>query len=914
LKRCWLASTLPLALAAGVSLAAAPVAWGQKRDPDGLSPAAARAALAGGFGVSDVPDIFGPGHVLSAGNLYAKVTNFGHVGNYFLATSSDPAGQWPGGSGIEYLSTIRLAVAASDPTAPEPSLAHRVSYFLEWRPPTLGPVDHIYESYEGAPRGARYVNEDGDREWQGSRLVERVDEEFLNGKDDDGDGQVDEDYAAVGQQMFALEMRDDTPEAVNATYAEKHVPLGLECRQRAWAYATPGNADFDVFEYAIRNVSGHRLDSLYVAFLVDLDAGPGAEGSFFQDDFAVPSLPSGARVFRVEDTDPKYQGPLQGRTSAALPFIPPCPPDPSNFYVSPDSGLCPWDTVIVNGFSLVDGDGDGGRTPGAAMFLLLGHDVDARGLHAPKRVGFRAFRMFYIGQAYGNGGAPAVDAQRYELISSTQGVDPVTGFIDVSPPAGTADYAFWCSVGPFLEVGPGQTVTVTTALAVAPASRDGLSDPDGWHAPVELATLAQRAYNGVFESRLVAGRPNTSFYGRETALKAPPGQVYRLIDCVDNSVSKSDQLVTDSTYTFFNFDDDYCTGPWSPTQNGGRGYFRNRWKLSAPPPSPDLNVSAGYNYTANPDRRFVPARDTLVVLAWDNLSEHTPDPGTGQFDFRGYKIWKAAGWKRPRGSAGPAEADWALQADFRLFDARASHCARVYVPARRDTMTLCMRRGDLVDWEHGIVLEPDTTVRCEGWPVCDTTAGLTLTYPSKPTSVKHYPVGRWRWEDRRVLDGFTYFYSVTAYDSTYQDIGFSQLETRPYAVEADAVVPQTVTRTGRRVWVVPNPYRAHAGWDLTPSAADPTGAHIDFYGMPPGPWRLRIYTVAGDLVEELHAGDAVNASLRPGGPNLQQDTAADGQARWNLITRNGQEVASGIYLFTVESREGTQVGKFVVIR
>jgi hypothetical protein len=46
----------------------------------------------------------------------------------------------------------------------------------------------------------------------------------------------------------------------------------------------------------------------------------------------------------------------------------------------------------------------------------------------------------------------------------------------------------------------------------------------------------------------------------------------------------------------------------------------------------------------------------------------------------------------------------------------------------------------------------------------------------------------------------------------------------------------------------------------------------------------------------------------------QQDTPGDGQARWNLISRNGQDVVSGIYLFTVASKRGAERGKFVLIR
>ena len=46
----------------------------------------------------------------------------------------------------------------------------------------------------------------------------------------------------------------------------------------------------------------------------------------------------------------------------------------------------------------------------------------------------------------------------------------------------------------------------------------------------------------------------------------------------------------------------------------------------------------------------------------------------------------------------------------------------------------------------------------------------------------------------------------------------------------------------------------------------------------------------------------------------QQENAADGQATWNLISRNGQDVVSGIYMFSVESDLGTSQGKFVLIR
>jgi len=35
---------------------------------------------------------------------------------------------------------------------------------------------------------------------------------------------------------------------------------------------------------------------------------------------------------------------------------------------------------------------------------------------------------------------------------------------------------------------------------------------------------------------------------------------------------------------------------------------------------------------------------------------------------------------------------------------------------------------------------------------------------------------------------------------------------------------------------------------------------------------------------------------------------------WNLISRNGQRIVSGIYLYSVETELGRDLGRFVVIR
>src|SRR5262249_37032168 len=186
--------------------------------------------------------------------------------------------------------------------------------------------------------------------------------------------------------------------------------------------------------------------------------------------------------------------------------------------------------------------------------------------------------------------------------------------------------------------------------------------------------------------------------------------------------------------------------------------------------------------------------------------------------------------------------------------------------------------------------------------------------------------------DHEVKNGFLYFYSITAFDSTGQGQGKVELGGRRSASEAEGVTPQGKTDKRDKVWVVPNPYRGvqqiksrPSAWGLTPNATDPTGPQVAFMGLPDGRWTIKIFTLSGDLVVTLHSDDAVDQSTRTStiidsngqshsNVTRQQDTAADGEARWNLISRNRQDVVSGIYLFTVESSRGTERGKFVIIR
>ena len=896
-------------------------------------------------------DIFGPGAVLTVGNINMKVTNAGVLGNPFIQFSSDPSAQWPGASGVEYLQFLLLAVGGVNPTATDPAGVRRVSIFPEWRPPSPAPEDRMYRAYDGIIGGNRMTNDDGDVD--PVTLGPRIDEDFLDGHDNDGDGRVDEDYAALGQLMWSCLMRDDVPASFSVPGNEVHVPLALEIHQLAWAYSVPGFQDFNVAELTVFNRSGHMIDSLYFGFRVDIDSGPLTSSSYFNDDQDLPYFPSGEFKIPVSTDDPRYQATINTQGQ----MVP----------------TCDERTIKVNGFSVVDNDGDEGRTPGVASFLLFGHTTDPLGLRAPKGVGYRAFRSHIAGTPYASNGNPGIDQQRFEFMSSHQNVNE-DGMITAEAGDQSGDYQCWASVGPFLRVPDGGSFQATIGFAVNPGGfrqlvnyrgdyqryQDGLMDMSSLferYPALANAFTAQVAYEGVYET------PRAGFedqvpdcHGCETGIKLPKGSTPTFVSesCPDReAISK---LVTDNAYTWFDLDCDRCTGVWDEFTN--RGYFLRHWNAESPPPSPNLNVAATYNYSDHP-QRVVAAGDNQVTLAWDNISENTPDPKSGWFDFRSYRVWKVAGWKRPVGASGPNDEDWALLGEFRLFDYADSNftapadCPLVKVPnweypaghphcasgsgtpltngGCRDTATvpICLRRGDFWNRQSGQIIRPDPTVDCvrDTLGNCVTDQGHPNGDNATTIDKVRYKVGRYRLVDREVKNGFSYFYSVTAGDSTEG----GELFGRRSAVAADAVLPQVATHTGKDVWVVPNPYRGYnsidsrpSSWDMTPNATDPTGTHIDFMGLPPGKWTIRIYTVAGDLVKELHSDDPVNESLRSvatdesgtlhPGYNRQQDNPNDGQAQWNLISRNGQDIVSGIYVFVINSTQGQQRGRFVVIR
>lgn len=116
-------------------------------------------------------------------------------------------------------------------------------------------------------------------------------------------------------------------------------------------------------------------------------------------------------------------------------------------------------------------------------------------------------------------------------------------------------------------------------------------------------------------------------------------------------------------------------------------------------------------------------------------------------------------------------------------------------------------------------------------------------------------------------------------------------------------IPFSVSTEAGKVLVVPNPYRVdqnytfeNGGWEGRQQSWNETKRLIKFIHLPEK-CTIRIYSLRGDVIATLYHED----------PSL-------GEISWNLISDSGRAIASGLYLFSVESEYGRQIGKFVVIR
>jgi hypothetical protein len=680
----------------------------------------------------------------------------------------------------------------------------------------------------------------------------QIDEDPLNGFDDDGDGQIDEDYAAISNQMFRCTYRDDLPESF--ANSSEHQALNLFVEQESYQWENDRVDDFVGIEFTVYNIGEHTLEDFYLGFFADPDVGARSLPNNYEDDL----------VDVVDATACVKKGAFDIPVKFAM-------------------GVA-FDK---------DGDPDA-DTPslGQLGIMFMGHTTDPGGVKAPPRVTLRSWQAFSGSASFEDGGDPTNDEQRYALMDAETS--------DKAPNA-ERDYRMLLSAGPFL-VEAGDSLTFQVAFVVG-VGREGL---------LENAAQAKLTFDGNWFN--LDGDIGTGLNCEETLLYDPFNDIEWQNPCDSLAppllISKGETMWVNNDCLDEAAANALCkpgavegTSDWWCTGVDGKESQIN-WLYGSPPPPPNLRLwpTEGKN-----------------VLFWDNFSETIPDVSELIYDFEGYRIWRADNWNRPFGSSvenGPSSDLWMLLAEYDLANGLGG-----------DTGLEGMRYQPNVDanlmvfYTDALMENPNIQSAREllppvGYSVAEADTAIFLAKAQLGLQGgKVY----YRYEDTRVHTGMHYFYSVTAMDHLRVLeggvlVGYAEgLSGDPssgfvYTVPQSASQP-TWDYDEEQVYVVPNPASAEtmAPWALESNNDDPTGLKVEFRHLPAAVCTIRIYSLAGDLVitivhdrmEDLDNGDY----------------ASTGTETWDLVSRNGQDVASGVYIFSVEA-DGfdTRVGKFVVIR
>ena len=346
------------------------------------------------------------------------------------------------------------------------------------------------------------------------------------------------------------------------------------------------------------------------------------------------------------------------------------------------------------------------------------------------------------------------------------------------------------------------------------------------------------------------------------------------------------------------------------------------FKADSPPPAPLT--------------RYI-TETSKITVRWNGYySETTKDPFTGLVDFEGYKVY--AGLDDRRGSlsllssydkldfkrlhfrevtegSGRWESD---EPPFSLDSLRSTYEDEYFDPLSyplshpliyHDTAwyfePVLYNQYDLSNPRGIHKVYPDATD-----PGADSTMwtddDITLEHGQRLPKYYEY-----EYVYDNILPTVAYFVSVTALDYGFTG-GHSTMppqESNPLNNITEVyALPSTdeVVADNLDVIVYPNPYRADAhyeddGFENRKGVIIPDRARLIHFANLPNVCKISIFSLDGDLI------GTVRHNFPNGGPEAMHDW-------WDLSTRSGLTVTSGLYYWVVESDTRTQIGKLVILK
>ncbi len=652
-----------------------------------------------------------------------------------------------------------------------------------------------------------------------------------------------------------------------------HQPLNIDVTQKTYGWSYPYAEDFILFDFEIKNIGRFPIKQLYIGIVIEAIvyhlSKSGADDTWrddicgFKETIPSPFWPGyedTVRIAWVADNDGDPVGRFFDGSSA----------------------------TSVTGVRVIRTPSDDLKYSFNWWITNFNTALDWGPRQVTEEKPFRSFGA--------NFGSAVGDKNKYYIMSTPEfDYDQLECALShssegwLNPPREADDYAdghnpiYLLSFGPF-DISPGQTLPVTMAY---------VAGEDFHHSP--------NAYDDVFESYNPYPYMDQLDYS-DIGLNAI------WADWVYDNPGYDTDGDGDSGLARWFFNIDSTDSVWDYYQGDGVPDFRG----AAPPPSPRLRV--------------IPQMGKLILRWNGHNSENFIDIFSGEKDFEGYKIYYGEGNRRE---------DFVQVATFdkRNYNQFLWHPTRrrwEVSPAPLGYDSLISIYGPGFDPELYTLDSPlkDSSPRNptglytyftpQNWNESDLTnpRGIHKAYPDaiRSDSSDTTDDGLHRYyEYEYVLDGIhpvrEYFVSVTAFDYGSRTHKLSALESsildNHIAAYALPGVEQ-VESEGLRVMVYPNPYRvdggyARAGYENRERILSAERARAIHFANLPRICTIRIFTVSGDLVKEIKHYEP------EGDPKAQHE-------QWNMLSRNTQAITTGIYIWSVRSEMGEQVGKLVIMK
>ncbi len=899
-------------------------------------------------------------YVMNVGEVQINITNWGLIGSMYSSVrpwSDAPSCQWPAGSGNEYLWASGLWVGG---VVLGERLCSTGGSNGEFYPQPEDIEATIYEAI-----GAKLIRPAGNTGASGNRVPMpgpdddrdgAVDEEILNGFDDDGDNEIDEDFGQIGNQMFVLTNYDNTRLA-QENFPD-HTPMNLEVIQTTFQWENDQVDDFVGFDYNITNIGVTDVERVYIGFFSDSDIGPRGGGDTASDDMAGswPPMHGSPGLVRASDGSfvPIQVGFMYDAAESerldgyfGIVFLG-HDVDPAGRRAPANVGMRTFQSFAGNASFEQGGD----PTNDEERYILLSSPIEDwdPDTQPNKENDFRflvsagpfevmepgASLTFQVGMVMGSGlgseaGGQGLLANCAEAALTWYGIY-VNEINSVTTHGGE-------------EFDPGQygreTLLCESDFGSGTDNPFNNFTPDYMDAtcldPEWLLGQERITDEEKFDITIDGELKTCAMFNMDNCFECARqlGYICSPVDFMDENWTCNDPDLVNPAG---------CTGIGGLEE-------QIHWLVGMAPPPPGM--------------RLWPT-DSRVHVFWDDESMITKDIRLQKIDFESYRIWRADNWDRPYGSSvenGPESSLWQMIAEYDMvtnYVTRREIDGVVY----EDTIPLGANTGlDVISYVPVSLSDPrfagladsmqvlvnldvanqqstrpnvrdgnghtqyyDYIGDWEMYPtVMDTfweITGRVADSGAVPPVVEKHATEYFEYVDRDIHNGFIYFYSVTATDHALMpgdatsNPDFNPLPTGPGLVGdpgsslmstvpgADSQSAADRERLGVNIYVYPNPATRDAlaeYQELFPSSDDPTGVRVTFTNLPAANNTIQIFTVSGDLVQVIsHSG-----------------LTGVGHTSWNLMSRNGQEVVSGVYLYTVQAdddRFEDFVGKFVVVR